>query len=66
LQPDPTCDGQLDLDGDGVSDYSTNYYCSGSEMVNLFYVDFSGTAHEPITDSDDPDLDLFSKEGLNN
>ena len=36
------------------------FNCTGSEMGHLFYIELSGTAHNSILTSSDPDLSLFS------
>ena len=38
----------------------TTYNCTNSEFGHLFYNELNGTAHNAISTSVDPDLDLFS------
>jgi hypothetical protein len=47
------------LNQDGSGPDGEDYFCSGSEMGHLFYVELSGDKLQPITDSGDPDLALF-------
>lgn len=39
---------------------TTTYNCTNSEFGHLFYNELSGTAHNAVSNSGDPDLSLFS------
>lgn len=51
LNPDASCQDPAT---------SSGFNCTGSEMGHLFYVELGGTANRPISDSTDPDVNLFS------
>lgn len=57
LQPDATCDSQLDAGAYGLQSAGPN--CTGSEMGHLFYNELGGVAESSILTSSDPDLALF-------
>jgi len=57
LQPDPTCFGQLSV---GTTFQSDNFYCTGSELGNLFYNTLGGSVLNSITTTNNSNYDLFN------
>jgi len=57
LQPDASCDSQLNVGGFDVS-FDTN--CTGSEMGHLFYDELGGVAETSILTTHNANFDLFS------
>ena len=53
--PDPTCSRQMEF-----SDFSDGFNCTGNELGYLFYETMGVSAGDPISSSDNPDLDLFT------
>lgn len=53
---DDTCNLQATS---GDLSYSYGSYCTSGEMGHLYYEELSGTIDHPISESGDPDLDLF-------
>jgi hypothetical protein len=58
LQPDASCDRQLDGGTFGPEGYGHN--CTGSEMGNMFYIVLGGVAYSDITVTHNDNYDLFS------
>jgi len=58
LLPDTGC--TADFQGNTPSANSAGFFCTGSEMGHMFYVELSGTAGSDIAASGDPDLALIA------
>ena len=58
MQPDSSCDDQIDGGIFGPQGFRTN--CTGSEMDNMFYNVLGGVASSDIADTHNANYDLFS------